>query len=179
MAVGGAVAESLYALLAFWGLSTVLASHPLVLPASRLVGSVLLLAIGLVMLLARPKGATPQTQPPRRGAKRSLALGFLITAVNPTLIITWTAAVAAVHATGLLAMRRDQALPFAAAVCAGIIAWFATLLWMVATGGTGWASGPWAGSGRPWGPCWWRWACGWPCGPPSGGDQRRPPVPFT
>jgi threonine/homoserine/homoserine lactone efflux protein len=131
VAVGGALAESLYALLAFWGLSTVLASRPVVLPASRLVGSVLLLAIGLVMLLTRPKGATPSTQPPRRGAKRSLALGFLVTAVNPTLIVTWTAAVAALHATGLVAMRRDQALPFAAAVCAGIIAWFATLLWMV------------------------------------------------
>jgi len=131
MAVGGAAAESVYALLAFWGLSQVLARYPEVLPASRLVGSGLLLALGLVMLLGRPRGATPQNQPRRSGRKRSFALGFLITAVNPTLIFTWTAAVAALHGTGLLAMDRGQALPFAAAVCAGIVAWFLTLLWLV------------------------------------------------
>ena len=131
VAVGGAVAESLYALLAFWGLSAVLERHPVVLPASRAVGSVLLLALGLVMLLSRVRGATPQTETARRGRKRSFALGFLITAVNPTLIVTWTAAVGALHATGLLAMGRGQALPFAAAACAGIVAWFLTLLWLV------------------------------------------------
>jgi hypothetical protein len=39
--------------------------------------------------------------------------------------------VAALHSTGLLAMDRAQALPFAAAVCTGIVAWFVTLLWLV------------------------------------------------
>lgn len=129
VAVGGAVAESLYALLAFWGLSAILTRYPVVLPASRLVGACLLLALGLVMLLTRMRGATPQTQ--RTGNKRSFVLGFLITALNPTLIITWTAAVGALHSTGLLAMDQAQAPPFAAAVCAGIVAWFLTLLWLV------------------------------------------------
>ncbi len=132
VAVGGALAESFYALLAFWGLSTVLASYPRVLPASRAVGACLLLGLGLAMLLTRASGPKPPDQPRRRGRKRSFALGFLITAVNPTLIVTWTAAVGALHATGLLAMDRAGALPFAAAVCAGIIAWFVTLLWLVA-----------------------------------------------
>ena len=131
VAVGGALAEGLYALLAFWGLSTALARYPVILPASRAVGAVLLLALGLVMLLTRMRGATPQTQQPRRGNKRSFALGFLVTAVNPTLIVTWTAAVAALNATGLLAMDQAEALPFAAAVCCGIVAWFLTLLWLV------------------------------------------------
>jgi threonine/homoserine/homoserine lactone efflux protein len=131
VAVGGAVAESLYALLAFWGLSEVLTRYPMVLPASRMAGSGLLLALGLVMLLVRTRGATPKNQPRHRGRKRSFALGFLITAVNPTLIVTWTAAVAALHGTGLLAMNRSQALPFAAAACCGIVAWFLTLLGLV------------------------------------------------
>ena len=129
VAVGGAVAESLYALLAFWGLSAILTRYPVVLPASRLVGAVLLLALGLVMLLTRMRGATPQTQ--RKGNKRSFLLGFLITALNPTLIVTWTAAVAALHSTGLLAMDRAQAPAFAAAACVGIVAWFLTLLGLV------------------------------------------------
>jgi threonine/homoserine/homoserine lactone efflux protein len=130
VAVGGALAESIYALLAFWGLSTVLASYPRVLPVSRTLGAGLLLALGLVMLLGRIRPAPPQDAPPR-GNKRSLLLGFLITAVNPTLIVTWTAAVTALNATGLLVMDRAQALPFAAAVGAGIVAWFLTLLWLV------------------------------------------------
>ena len=131
MAVGGAVAESLYALLAFWGLSAVLARYPVILPASRVAGAGLLMVLGLVMLLARTRGATPRTQPGRRGGKRSFALGFLLIALNPTLIVTWTAAVAALNASGLLAMDQAQALPFASAACAGIVAWFLTLLWLV------------------------------------------------
>lgn len=133
VAVGGAVAEGLYALVAFWGLSTVLAAYPVILPVSRLVGAGLLLALGLVMILRRTGLATPAGQPgPRRGGKRSLALGFLVTAVNPTLIVTWSAAVAALHATGLVAMDQRAALPFAGSVAVGIVAWFLTLLWLVA-----------------------------------------------
>jgi threonine/homoserine/homoserine lactone efflux protein len=133
VAVGGALAEALYALVAFWGLSTVLASYPVVLPAAKVVGACILLVLGLVMLFYRVRGATPAVPAARRarGGKRSLVLGFLITAINPSLMVTWTAAVAALNATGLLAMERRQALPFAAAAGAGIVAWFATLLWLV------------------------------------------------
>ncbi|MDR3673667.1 MAG: LysE family transporter [Holophaga sp.] len=131
VAAGGALAEGLYALLAFWGLSAVLARYPMVLPVSRVVGAFLLLGIGLAMLLARARAAAPRPQAPRRGNKRSFALGFLITALNPTLIITWTTAVTALNATGLLSMDRAQAPPFAAAVCFGIVAWFFTLLALV------------------------------------------------
>jgi threonine/homoserine/homoserine lactone efflux protein len=133
LAVGGAVAEGAYALVAFWGLSTVLAAYPVILPVSRLVGATLLLALGLVMALRRVRGATPaDPRQPARGRKRSLVLGFLVTAVNPTLIVTWSAAVGALHATGLVDMNRAAALPFAGSVAVGIIAWFLTLLWLVA-----------------------------------------------
>jgi threonine/homoserine/homoserine lactone efflux protein len=130
VAVGGALAESGYALLAFWGLSAVLARYPMILPAARVVGAVLLLGLGLAMLLMRAPAAAPPPQPQSRGQKRSFVLGFLITALNPTLIVTWTAAVAALNSTGLLVMDRSTALPFAAAVGTGIIAWFLTLLWL-------------------------------------------------
>ncbi len=133
VAVGGAVAESFYALVAFWGLSTLLESYPMVLPVTKVLGACILLALGLVMLLRRIRGATPRTQPgPSRGGKRSLIFGFLVTALNPSLILTWTAAVAALHATGLLAMNHSRALPFAGGVGFGIVAWFTTLLWLVA-----------------------------------------------
>jgi threonine/homoserine/homoserine lactone efflux protein len=128
VAVGGAVAESFYALLAFWGLSTVLVSYPMVFPVARTVGAAILLALGLFMLLRRTAETPPKAPEERKGTKRSLALGFLVTAINPALIVTWTAAVAALHATGLIAMDRAKALPFAGSVCLGIILWFLTLL---------------------------------------------------
>jgi threonine/homoserine/homoserine lactone efflux protein len=142
VAVGGALAEGLYALLAFWGLSTMLARYPMVLPGSRAAGAAILMALGLVMLLRKVRGSAPAgsapagsaTSTPRtaNGNKRSFALGFLITAINPTLLVTWTAAVTGLNATGLLAMDRSEALPFAVAACIGIVAWFLTLLWLVA-----------------------------------------------
>jgi len=132
VAMGGALAEGGYALLAFWGLTAFLNRYPAVLPASRVVGAALLLALGLVLLLRGPgEPATEELPAPRRGSKRSFVAGFLITAVNPTLVVTWTAALGALHGTGLLTLDQSRALPFAGAVILGIVAWFATLLWLV------------------------------------------------
>lgn len=132
VAVGGAVAEGIYSLAAFWGLSAVLDRYPRVLPASRIVGAVLCLALGIVLLLHKPKPGPPPGQPERRkGTKRSLLGGFLLTALNPTLLVTWTAALAALHATGLVTLSPERAVPFALAVFLGIVCWFSTLLWLV------------------------------------------------
>jgi threonine/homoserine/homoserine lactone efflux protein len=138
VALGGALAEALYALLAFWGLSTFLDRNPMVLPASRLVGAVICMGLGIALLLHRPKDAPPASGR-TRGFKRSLLGGFLITALNPTFIVTWTAALAALHATGLVALAPARAVPFACAVFLGIVAWFSTLLWLVRRFKGGWS----------------------------------------
>jgi len=132
VAIGGAVAEGIYSLAAFWGLSTALDRYPRVLPASRVVGAVLCLVLGIILLLHKPKPGPPPGQPERRkGTKRSLLGGFLLTALNPTLLVTWTAALAALHATGLVTLSPERAVPFALAVFLGIVCWFSTLLWLV------------------------------------------------
>ncbi|NTV73345.1 MAG: LysE family transporter [Holophaga sp.] len=132
VAIGGAFAEGIYSLAAFWGLSEILDRYPRVLPASRIVGAVLCLALGIVLLLHKPKPGPPPGQPERRkGTKRSLLGGFLLTALNPTLLVTWTAALAALHATGLVTLSSERAVPFALAVFLGIVCWFSTLLWLV------------------------------------------------
>ena len=59
LALGGALAEGLYALLAFWGLSEVLGGHPGLLPASRLLGAMVCLLLGSVLLVHRPAPAPP------------------------------------------------------------------------------------------------------------------------
>lgn len=141
VAIGGALAEGFYALLAFWGLSTVLDHYPMILPASNALGAFILLGFGIALLCWKAKAALPDAPPQKqKGNKRSFAAGLLITAINPTLIVTWTAAVAALHSTGLLAMSQDQAIPFALGACGGIVAWFSTLLWLVARFRSNWSA---------------------------------------
>ena len=128
LAAGGALAEGIYSLMAFWGLGAFLDRHPAILPASRIAGALLCLGLGVVLLCHRPRGPRVPAPGPARGHKRSFLGGFLLTALNPTFLVTWTAALTALHATGLVRLSPDHAVPFAAAVVLGVVAWFSTLL---------------------------------------------------
>ena len=127
LATGGAIAEAAYAYMAFWGLSRVLERYPAIAANSRGLGAAVLIALG-GYFLARKSKTDGDAQPPpeRSGQKRSFMLGFTITALNPTLIVTWTAAATTLFSTGLVSPSAP-ALPFAIGVFGGIVAWFATL----------------------------------------------------
>src|SRR5580692_12304589 len=93
IAVGAAVAESAYAFMAFWGLTSVLSRFPILLPASRLFGCVLLIALGSYFAGRKKKDEQrPRDETDRLGYQNVL-FGLTMTAVNPTLLVTWTAAV--------------------------------------------------------------------------------------
>jgi threonine/homoserine/homoserine lactone efflux protein len=136
IAIGAAVAESLYAFMAFWGLTETLHRFPVLLPASRLVGAALLFALGLYFMLRKSKEASPsKDDDAEQPAKRwlgNLLFGLSLTAVNPTLIVTWTAAVGVAHSTGLLRVHALDAFPFAIGAGAGIVGWFGLFLWLLA-----------------------------------------------
>lgn len=129
LAVGSAIAESAYAYLAFWGFTALLASYAWIEPVSRALTAVLLTALGVRFVLMRtatpsqPQGVTRQV-----GIKRSFFLGLTITALNPTLIATWSAGVAALHSFEAVTFGAHLALPFAIGVGCGSAAWFAVLL---------------------------------------------------
>ena len=129
LAAGAAVAESGYAFLAFFGLTALLERYPAIAPLSHAAGALILLALG-TMLVRR--GHSKEAGVTKRPAPHGdAALGFTITALNPTLIATWTAAVTTLHGTGLVRASTSLALPFSLSVCAGIVAWFAVLLALV------------------------------------------------
>jgi threonine/homoserine/homoserine lactone efflux protein len=134
IAMGAAVAEAIYAFLAFWGFSAVLSRFPKLIPATRLVGCLILIGLGIYLAVRTPKSKEAQQQKDRKGVVgvRNILLGFSMTIVNPTLLVTWTAAVGAAHSTGILELQPRNAFPFSTAVCAGIIAWFALMLAMMA-----------------------------------------------
>ncbi|MFO0725958.1 MAG: LysE family transporter [Myxococcota bacterium] len=135
IAIGGAIGEGMYAFLAFWGVGAVLTGYPWVLPISKALAGVILIALGL-MFVRRPSSSTkadteeaPESaDAPKRGLKRSALLGFGVTALNPTLIATWTAVTATTLSSGLASYSIAAAGVFAASAATGIALWFIIFL---------------------------------------------------
>jgi threonine/homoserine/homoserine lactone efflux protein len=131
LALGAALAESVYAYLAFWGFSAFLTSYPWIEKTARFGASVLLIALGVHFYRKRPTMAENSPRPAGVGNKRSFFLGFTITALNPTLIATWTFTVTTVYSFGLVKFDSTNALPFSLGAFSGIVGWFATLLYLL------------------------------------------------
>ena len=130
IAMGSAVAEGAYALVAYWGLTKVLARFPSLLSTSRVLACGLLVALGLYLAV---RGATSKSAGAEedRGGPRSALLGLSMTALNPTLLVTWGAAVGIAHSTGLASSAPWAALPFGLGAAVGILAWFEVLMRIV------------------------------------------------
>lgn len=132
LASGAALAESVYAYLAFWGFSAFLTRYRWIEPTSMIAAAVILCGLGLRFLLKRPPSERAlQPRDPRVGNKRSFVLGFTVTALNPALIATWTAAVTTVFSLQVVDFEESGALPFSIGACTGIVTWFATLLYLL------------------------------------------------
>ena len=131
VAVGGALAEGFYAFVAFWGFSNFLAQYATALNASRGVTALILFIIGFFLIRRRaPVEASISTT--RNAARNGFLLGFTLSILNPTLILTWMAASNAVFSTHLVSFHAFEALPFSLGVMVGIVGWFSLLLGFVA-----------------------------------------------
>ena len=134
VALGSALPEGLWAALALWGFGTLLRSYAWVGPVSEVAATLILLAAGTLLLL-RPPTAQPREDDAFTGAAsmaRSFALGLSLTALNPTLLFNWGAAVTLAVSLGALTAEPEHALPFGAGVICGIVAWFAVVLQLLA-----------------------------------------------
>jgi threonine/homoserine/homoserine lactone efflux protein len=122
--LGAAVAEGLYAALAFWGFTTFLASHAFVVPLSHTVTAIVLAAVGIRFVFWTPS----EGKDTRENKAGTALLGFSVSAINPTLLLTWSAAVAALYSRGLKEASSAYAIPFGLCAAAGIGSWFLTLV---------------------------------------------------
>jgi threonine/homoserine/homoserine lactone efflux protein len=122
--VGAAVAEALYAGFSFWGFTTFLGRHAIVVPISHGVTALVLAALGVRFMFWK---ADPGHGEPKGGAG-TLVFGFSISAINPTLLLTWSAAVAFLSSYGLKGAAPIDAVPFALSAGAGIAGWFVLLV---------------------------------------------------
>jgi threonine/homoserine/homoserine lactone efflux protein len=131
VASGAAVAEAGWALLAFWGLSTLLRDHQAWQVLARGLAAMVLIALGIVLL--RVRGEQPVVAV-RKASGRDVFAGFLLTAANPTLLVTWSAASTTLLGAGWLAPDVRQAPWLATGVLVGIVAWFMVLVRLVTHG---------------------------------------------
>lgn len=122
--LGAAAAEGIYAGLAFWGFATFLPQHRLVAPISQGLTSLLLVGLGARFVFWQP----PTQTDPRESKAGTAFLGFSISALNPTLLVTWTAVVAFLYSRGAERHSGIFAIPFGACVALGVASWFACLV---------------------------------------------------
>lgn len=121
--LGAAAAEAIYAGVAFFGFTTILARHPVVVPISHGVTAVVLLALGVRFAFWKLK----EKKEKKHHAGTAL-VGFTLSAVNPTLLVTWTAAVAFLYSKDLGGESDWAAIPFGLCAGAGVAGWFALLV---------------------------------------------------
>jgi threonine/homoserine/homoserine lactone efflux protein len=132
IAIGSAVAESVYAYLAFWGFSAFLTKYKWIELVSTGAAALILSGVGLRFMFRKAPADQPADGAPRHvGKKRNFTLGFLLTALNPTLIATWTAAVTTVYSLQIVDFDESGALPFSIGAATGIVTWFALLLYLL------------------------------------------------
>ncbi|EQC39827.1 hypothetical protein SDRG_03247 [Saprolegnia diclina VS20] len=144
IALGGAAAEATYAGVAFWGFGSFLAGLDFLLPLSKVLGAIMLLAIGTYFLRldVRPQIDTDPdvhtkvhhdrsflTSPVARAELiKNILMGFTMSGFNPALLATYTGALASVYHTGLLEFTLFLAIVFGVGVSCGISTWFYVLL---------------------------------------------------
>jgi threonine/homoserine/homoserine lactone efflux protein len=118
--LGAAVVEGVYAFISFWGFATFLARREVVLPISHAVTLVVLGTLGIrFMMWKDEQNAAHADGDPAKG----FWFGFSISALNPTLLATWSTATAALYSHKIFAMRGYMAIPFALAASAGVATW--------------------------------------------------------
>jgi|SRR5580658_71294 threonine/homoserine/homoserine lactone efflux protein len=122
--LGAALAEGLYAGFSFWGFTTFLGRHAIVVPISHGVTAAVLAALGIRFMFW--KADTDHKEP--KSDAGTLFFGFSISAINPTLLLTWSAAVAFLASYGLKGASPLYAAPFGLSAGAGIAGWFALLV---------------------------------------------------
>lgn len=121
---GAALAEAVYAGAAYFGFAALLSHQAVIAPISRAVSAAVLVALG-VRFVAFELRETKDSRDKKAG---TLALGLSVSALNPTLLLTWSAAVAFLYSKGLHGASPADAAPFGACAGAGVAAWFFVLV---------------------------------------------------
>jgi threonine/homoserine/homoserine lactone efflux protein len=135
LAFGAATAEAIYAFVAFFTFTTLLARYPIVVPISHAVTAVVLLVVGIYFMRWRERSAEEAQKKKDQSAKESKSasffLGFSVSALNPTLLVTWSAATAVLYSKGVAHLTNVMAIAFGLAAGLGVAAWQVILVALI------------------------------------------------
>lgn len=128
LAAGGALAESLWALLAYLGASAVVKRLAPFASALEVASALLVLGLGVAFVATRRTVRTDDAAAAGtdRPSASLFATGFSLVALNPGFFAFWLGATASLR--GLVPTLDAQPALFAAGAFAGIVLWFSTLL---------------------------------------------------
>jgi len=122
LALGGAVAEGIWAAIALLGVQQLIAAYPRALIGLQIVSAIVLIVLGASMLRPRER----KNEQPASSAH--VLLGFVLVATNPGFLVAWTgfaALLASFHRVAYVGA-------IVAGAVVGIVLWFATLYAIVA-----------------------------------------------
>ncbi len=132
IALGAAIAETLYCALATAGVSELMSRYAIVEKGARIAGVAILVGLGIHFARFKIKSRERDTQEKTELAYgRSFALGFTISASNPVLIITWSGSIATLLSFGNFRFSLLERGVFVAGVFAGMFGWFHLFLWLL------------------------------------------------
>lgn len=132
VALGAALAEAFYVLLAFFGFNLLLESVPHLQSISKYLTSAIIGALGIYFMVSKTTSAPHGTAPAEpKGKKSAFGVGFGISILNPTLVATWSTVIASLYSYQLFPYSVSNAILFSAGVAVGIIAWFAVMLHLI------------------------------------------------
>lgn len=131
IALGAAIAETVYCALAMAGVSELMRRYAIVETTARIVGVVILLALGIHFARFKVKATEATEHSPAKRIGGPVALGFTISAANPVLIITWSGAIATLLSFAHLRLDVAQRSLFVVGVFAGMFGWFHLFLSML------------------------------------------------
>ena len=132
LALGGALAESIYACLSFAGLGLIIARHPTLGSWFGLLGALLLSTLGSRLFFFNSPVAGERTaarQQPRR--YESFATGFFLVLLNPAFAVAWVGFVGGASTLGWIEPKRFHAAAFAFGAWLGIFFWFSCVIWLL------------------------------------------------
>lgn len=146
LAFGAALAEAIYAFVAFFSFTTLLARYPIVVPLSHAVTAIVLLIVGVYFVRWRDRSAKGLAKDGEKkngefadapGASKkenksaSFFLGFSVCALNPTLLVTWSAATAVLYSKGVAHLTSVMAIAFGLAAGLGVATWQVVLVALI------------------------------------------------
>jgi threonine/homoserine/homoserine lactone efflux protein len=129
-AVGGAAAETLYCAAAMGGMGTLWTSDAGLGIIGKTLSALVLAVVGVSLWRKSSRHGAPSVRAGPRdvtGRLRSLRAGFMVSALNPTLLVSWSTVAVLLRAQGVAPNSLWGIAAFACGVFSGIVLWFVVL----------------------------------------------------